>query len=65
MCQEPPPAPPVAEVDDETVLQVTEDVLCLRGTCTKRLKFEVQYGLKRGTTDNSYLIKVSETLIAK
>lgn len=31
----------------------------LRGTCrAERLKYEVEYGLKRGTSDNSYLSTV-------
>ncbi|CAD7701125.1 unnamed protein product [Ostreobium quekettii] len=56
----PPPPPteaPKVNVDNESVLEVTDNVFCVRGTCTERLKFEVQYGLKRGTADNSYLIK--------
>ena len=30
----------------------------LRHVCKRRLKMEVEYGLKRGTTDNSYLTQV-------
>jgi hypothetical protein len=30
----------------------------LRGVCNERLKFEIEYGLKRGTTDNSYIVRV-------
>jgi hypothetical protein len=32
------------------------DVRCLRGATPARLKVEVEYGLKRGTTDNCYLL---------
>ncbi len=31
-------------------------ILCLRGATASRLKVEVEYGLKRGTTDNCYLL---------
>ena len=31
-------------------------ILCLRGATSARLKVEVEYGLKRGTTDNCYLL---------
>ena len=50
--------PPTVE---ETLVHVNDDVACLRGTCIDRLKFEVEFGLKRGTSDNSYLIKVIGT----
>ncbi|GFR44040.1 hypothetical protein Agub_g5200 [Astrephomene gubernaculifera] len=51
----PPPTEPV-EVEYDT-FQVAPNVQLLRGSCrAERLKYEVEYGLKRGTTDNSYLI---------
>ena len=42
---------------------MTKTVTAMRGICNERLKIDVEYGLKRGTTDNSYLIKVCTTLI--
>lgn len=40
---------------------VTRNTTCLRGVCTERFKYEIEYGLKRGTTDNCYVIKVRST----
>ena len=39
-------------------LRVTQSITVLRGICNKRLKFDIEYSRKRGTTDNTYLIKV-------
>lgn len=39
-------------------LPVTSNIKCLRGVCNERLKYEVEYSLKKGTSENSYLIKV-------
>lgn len=39
-------------------LPVTKDVTLLRGVCKERLKYEIEYALKRGTTENAYLINV-------
>ena len=36
-------------------LQVEPGLICLRGLSPKRLRFEVEYGLERGTTANSFL----------
>ena len=36
-------------------LQVEPGLVCLRGLSPKRLRFEVEYGLERGTTANSFL----------
>ncbi|GIL84269.1 hypothetical protein Vretimale_15926 [Volvox reticuliferus] len=50
-----PPTEPV--VVDYSIYTVAPNVKMLRGTCRcERLKYEVEYGMKRGTTDNSYLI---------
>lgn len=46
------------KVDEVQVTPVTKHVTAFRSICTQRLKFEIEYGLKRGTTDNSYLIQV-------
>lgn len=53
---EAPPSAPPPPVDEE-LLALTDNVSVIRGTCDKRLKFEVEYGMKRGTTDNSYLVR--------
>lgn len=52
----PSPAPPTQETDVR-VQRITDDTCSLRSCSLERLKFEIEYGLKRGTTDNSYLIK--------
>ncbi|XP_057817731.2 uncharacterized protein LOC131030829 isoform X1 [Cryptomeria japonica] len=50
---------PAIEKQDrfERVVNITTDTLALKACSYERLKFEVEYGLKRGTTDNSYIIK--------
>jgi flavorubredoxin len=45
------------KIEGVQVLPVVKGITCLRGVCTERLKYEIEYGLKRGTTDNSYLIE--------
>lgn len=52
-------SPPVIKKQDrfERVVSITTDTLALKACSYERLKFEVEYGLKRGTTDNSYIIK--------
>ena len=37
------------------VLPVDPGLVCLRGLSPRRLRFEVEYGLERGTTANSFL----------
>ena len=43
---------------DRRVIQLPlgEGLLCLRGLSPTRLRFEVEYGLERGTTANSFLL---------
>ncbi|KAL2649642.1 hypothetical protein R1flu_017770 [Riccia fluitans] len=54
----PPPTPaPIKKETDVRVVQVAKDTLTLRGRSTDRLKYEVEYGLKRGSTNNSYIIQ--------
>jgi flavorubredoxin len=36
-------------------LEIEPGLVCLRGLSPKRLRFEVEYGLERGTTANSFL----------
>ncbi|GLI66193.1 hypothetical protein VaNZ11_009958 [Volvox africanus] len=51
----PPPIEPV--IVDYSIYTVAPNAKMLRGTCRcERLKYEVEYGMKRGTTDNSYLL---------
>jgi flavorubredoxin/flavin reductase (DIM6/NTAB) family NADH-FMN oxidoreductase RutF len=38
-------------------LPLEPGILCLRGLSPRRLRFEVEYGLERGTTANSFLFK--------
>ncbi|KAF6262522.1 flavodoxin-like protein [Scenedesmus sp. NREL 46B-D3] len=54
-----PEAPPEPKVPIEGVvcLPVTKNIKCLRGVCNERLKYEVEYSLKKGTSENSYLLK--------
>lgn len=51
--------PPEPKVPTEGVvcLPVTKNIKCLRGVCNERLKYEVEYSLKKGTSENSYLLK--------
>ena len=53
-------APPVevVKIDSVTTHEVVPGVHLVRGYCASRLKYEVEYNLKRGTTDNSYILKV-------
>lgn len=54
-----PEAPPEPKVPIEGVfcLPVTKNIKCLRGICNERLKYEVEYSLKKGTSENQYLLK--------
>ena len=51
------------KVDEVQVTPVTKHVTAFRSISTQRLKFEIEYGLKRGTTDNSYVIQVLQLLL--
>ena len=44
-------------------LPVAEPLLCLRGLSPERLRFEVEYGLERGTSTNSFLIPGPEAAL--
>ena len=46
------------EVEGVQALKVSQGITVLRGICNNRLKFDIEYSRKRGTTDNTYLIKV-------
>jgi flavorubredoxin/flavin reductase (DIM6/NTAB) family NADH-FMN oxidoreductase RutF len=47
--------------NDRRVIQIPVEpgLVCLRGLSPKRLRFEVEYGLERGTTANSFLFLAS------
>ncbi len=42
------------------VLPIEPGLVCLRGLSPKRLRFEVEYGLERGTTANAFLFSGGE-----
>ncbi|MYJ60255.1 MAG: flavin oxidoreductase, partial [Synechococcus sp. SB0672_bin_6] len=44
-------------------LPVADQLLCLRGLSPERLRFEVEYGLERGTSTNSFLIPGPEATL--
>jgi hypothetical protein len=46
------------KVDSVSTHQVVPGVHQIRGNCSVRLKYEVEYALKRGTTDNAYMLQV-------
>ncbi len=53
-------APQSKNIDDGKKiisLQLEEDVFSLRGISPKRLRFEIEYALERGTTSNSFIFK--------
>jgi flavorubredoxin len=58
--QAPPKAADV-QVDGVHALKLSETVTLLGGICNDRFKFEVEYGLKRGTSDNCYVLRVRPT----
>ena len=37
-------------------IEIEENMICLRGLSPQRLRFEVEYGLERGSTANSFFI---------
>jgi hypothetical protein len=45
-------------IEGVVCLPVTKAIKCLRGVCNERLKYEVEYSLKKGTSENSYLLQV-------
>ncbi len=53
-----PPKKEQVPTDGVDTLPVSSTVTMLRHVCKRRLMMVVEYGLKRGTTDNSYLIQV-------
>ncbi|MEW5312660.1 MAG: hypothetical protein WDW38_004276 [Sanguina aurantia] len=58
-----PPAAEVVETDGVSIHTVAPGVSLLRGDCAARLKCEVEYGLKRGTTENCYLVQTPDAQV--
>ncbi|GFH12197.1 flavodoxin-like domain-containing protein, partial [Haematococcus lacustris] len=50
-------------VDSVTVQDLASGVKVLRGLCSNKLRMEVEYMLKHGTSDNSYLISVPGAIV--
>jgi len=48
---------------DTQVLPIASDTTVYRSRTWDRLKFEIEYGLQRGTTANSYLIEAQKTAL--
>jgi flavorubredoxin/flavin reductase (DIM6/NTAB) family NADH-FMN oxidoreductase RutF len=48
---------------DVQVLPIAADTTVLRSRTWDRLKFEIEYGLQRGTTANSFVIKADKTAL--
>lgn len=48
---------------DVQALAIATDTTVLRSRSWTRLKFEVEYGLQRGTTANSYLVQADKTAL--
>ena len=52
--------PPTGDAKSSSQVHVSslaDGVSIIRCVCQERLKFEVEYGMQRGTTDNSYVVK--------
>ncbi len=54
-------APADAKGRSVMVLPIDPGLTCLRGLSPRRLRFEVEYGLERGTTANSFLFAAGST----
>lgn len=53
-----PPAEAPAQIDAVRTYKLAPTVRNIKGSCQGKLRFEVEYMQKRGTSDNSYLITV-------
>ncbi len=56
-----PQAPPRTDGRRMLTLPLETGLTCLRGLSPRRLRFEVEYGLERGTCANSYLFDAGTT----
>lgn len=61
--QEAPPKETEVKVDGVDILEIANGICLFRGVCTERLKFDIEFSRKRGTTDNCYLIKVTFPMV--
>ncbi|MEY4431210.1 MAG: putative diflavin flavoprotein 6, partial [Cyanobacteriota bacterium] len=52
---------------DRSVIQIPLEpgLICLRGLSPRRLRFEVEYGLERGTSANSFLFEAGSNAAGK
>ncbi len=50
---------------DVQVFPLAAETTIFRSRTWDRLKFEIEYGLQRGTTANSYLIQAQKTAVAQ
>ena len=51
------------ETEGVETVRLSQSITLLRGVCNGRFKFAIEYGNKRGTTENTYVIKVRYTVI--
>lgn len=56
-----PPADAAGSDRRVILLTIEADLICLRGLSPTRLRFEVEYGLERGTSANSFLFAAGVT----
>jgi flavorubredoxin/flavin reductase (DIM6/NTAB) family NADH-FMN oxidoreductase RutF len=58
----PTPAAPLASPERRVLqLPIEPGLICLRGLSPKRIRFEVEYGLERGTCSNAFLFEAGTT----
>lgn len=60
---DPSPGAPALDAEGRSVILLPIDpgLSCLRGLSPRRLRFEVEYGLERGTSANSFLFAAGST----
>ena len=57
MSNQPKESSPTSALTREVIpLSIDEGFYCLRGLSPQTLRFEIEYGLERGTTANAFLI---------
>lgn len=50
------------ETEGVETVRLSQSIIMLRGVCNGRFKFAIEYGNKRGTTENTYVIKARHTV---
>ncbi len=61
-----PPGQPAAGTDRSVIqIPIEPGLICLRGLSPRRLRFEVEYGLERGTSANSFLFEAGSNAAGK